>query len=281
MGSIFFSKQQIEFFVQKIGQPKASILLQKIFNSYRNYLDSNDVQELYDEDYLEGIRSTPIYQLVDNRYKIHIYNKYSYEYLLTKEGRGSVLDIGCGDGHFLLALSFHGFKCMGIDLSRTLIKEAQLNAAQNNLGVEFLCEDSCNLSLNSCFDFIVLNDITEHLSDRELQNLFGKIIKLLNPNGEIIIHTPNGLALCNETDRSFLQRIYKKYLTVSNHIDGYERTIRQIFYDQVHINIKSYQQIRKLLSQIGLESKVIYDNYNRSILRSVLSTNMLIIAWVK
>jgi 2-polyprenyl-3-methyl-5-hydroxy-6-metoxy-1,4-benzoquinol methylase len=281
MGSIFFSKQQIEFFVQKIGQPKASILLQNIFNSYRNYLDSNDVQELYDEDYLEGIRSTPIYQLVDNRYKIHIYNKYSYEYLLTKEGRGSVLDIGCGDGHFLLALSFHGFKCMGIDLSRTLIKEAQLNAAQNNLGVEFLCEDSCNLSLNSCFDFIVLNDITEHLSDRELQNLFGKIIKLLNPNGEIIIHTPNGLALCNETDRSFLQRIYKKYLTVAKHIDGYERTIRQIFYDQVHINIKSYQQIRKLLSQIGLESKVIYDNYNRSILRSVLSTNMLIIAWVK
>jgi 2-polyprenyl-3-methyl-5-hydroxy-6-metoxy-1,4-benzoquinol methylase len=278
---MYLTKLQIEVLVKKIGQPKASILLHKIFNSYRTYLDSSDVRELYDHDYFEGIRRTPVHELVDNRYKIHIYNRYSYEYLVTKEGRGSVLDIGCGDGHFLLALAFQGFKCTGIDSSEDLIREAQIDAIRNRLKVDFFCEDGCDLSLESLFDYIVLNDVIEHLSDRELQKLFNKIRELLNPRGEIIIHTPNGLALCNETDWSVLQLIYKNYLRLFKRFDCYERTTRQIFYDQAHINIKSYQQLRKFLSQIGFRPKVIYDDYNSSILRSVLSTNMLIIVRVK
>jgi SAM-dependent methyltransferase len=191
------------------------------------------------------------------------------------------LDIGCGDGQFLLALAFHGFKCTGIDSSKDLITEAQLNAARDKLKVDFFCKDICNLSFKSPFNYIVLNDVMEHLSDRELQKLFNKIAELLNPCGEIIIHTPNGLALCNETDWSVLQLIYKTYLRLSKRFDSSERTIHQIFYDQVHINIKSYQQLKKFLSQIGFRSEVVYDAYNASVFRSVFSTNMLIIARVK
>ena len=278
---MYLTKREIESIVKKIGLPNASILLHKIFNSYRNYLDSSDVRELYNHDYLEGIRMTPVYELVNNRYKIHIYNRYSFQHLVTKVERGSVLDIGCGDGQFLLALAFHGFKCTGIDSSKDLITEAQLNAARDKLKVDFFCEDICDLSFKSPFDYIVLNDVIEHLSDRELQKLFNKVAELLNPCGEIIIHTPNGLALCNETDWSVLQLIYKTYLRLSKRFDPCERTIHQIFYDQVHINIKSYQQLRKFLSRIGFRSKVVYDDYKASIFRSVLSTNMLIIARVK
>jgi len=278
---MYLTKREIESIVKKIGLPKASILLHKIFNSYRNYLDSSDVRELYDHDYLEGIRMTPVYQLVNNKYRIHIYNRYSFQHLVTKKERGSVLDIGCGDGQFLLALAFHGFKCAGIDSSKDLIGEAQIIAARDKLKVDFFCEDICDLSFKSPFNYIVLNDVMEHLSDRELQKLFNNISELLNPSGEIIIHAPNGLALCNETDWSVLQLIYKTYLRLSKRFDCCERTIRQIFYDQVHINIKSYRQLRKFLSRIGFRSKVVYDDYKASIFRSVLSTNMLIIARVK
>jgi 2-polyprenyl-3-methyl-5-hydroxy-6-metoxy-1,4-benzoquinol methylase len=239
------------------------------------------VRELYDHDYLEGIRMTPVYEFVNSKYRIHIYNRYSFQHLVTKKGRGSVLDIGCGDGQFLLALAFHGFKCAGIDSSKDLIEEAQLNAARDKLKVDFFCEDICDLSFESPFDYVVLNDVMEHLSDRELQPLFDKIADILNPSGEIIIHTPNGLALCNETDWSVLQFIYKAYLRLSKRFNCCERTVRQIFYDQVHINIKSYKQLRTFLSHIGFRSKVLYDDYHASVFRSVLSTNMLIIARVK
>jgi 2-polyprenyl-3-methyl-5-hydroxy-6-metoxy-1,4-benzoquinol methylase len=275
---MYLTKQQIESIVKKSGQPKASILLHKIFNSYRTYLDSSDVRELYDRDYFDGIRAHPVYELVDNRYKIHIYNRYSYEYLVRKEGRGSILDIGCGDGDFLLALAFHGFKCTGIDSSKDLIREAQISAIGNKLKVDFFCGDGCHLSLKSLFDYVVLNDVIEHLSDRELQKMFVKIKELLKPGGELIIHTPNGLALCNETDYSFIQAVFKYYLRAFRHFGGFERTIRQMFYDQVHINIKSYKQSRRLLARAGFRCKVMYDEHNKSILRSILSSNMLVIA---
>lgn len=275
---MYLTKAQIESLVKKIGQPKASVLLHKIFNSYRGYLDSNDVRELYDHDYLEGIRATPIYKLVDNRYKIHIYNRYAYEYLMAKEARGCVLDVGCGDGDFLLALASHGFKCTGIDSSEDFIRGAETSAMRNGLEVDFFCGDCCHLSLKSHFDHIVLNDVIEHLSDRELEKLFEKIKALLNPHGEVIIHTPNGLALCNDTDHSFLQAVYKYYLRTFRHFVGFERTICQMSYEQVHINIKSYKQLRVFLEGAGFGCKVLYDDLHKSMLRSILSSNMLIIA---
>lgn len=278
---MYLTKKQVELLVKKLGQPKASVLLNKIFNMYRIYLDSCDVRELYDSDYIESIRTTTKYLFVNKKYKIHIYNKYSYEYLLTKQKRGFVLDIGCGDGDFILALAFHGFKCVGVDLSKTMIMEAQRKAAREKLEVEFLHEDVSNLSTKYFFDYVVLNDVTEHLSDRELQKMFAHVKELLNPCGELIIHTPNGLALCNMTDNSFLQAVYKYYLRAAKTFAGFERTINQIFYDQLHINIKSFKQFRKFLSKFGFRSKVIYDEYNKSLLRSILSSNMLIIAWRK
>lgn len=132
--------------------------------------------------------------------------------------------------------------------------------------------------MKSLFDYVVLNDVIEHLSDRELQKMFVKIKELLKPGGELIIHTPNGLALCNETDYSFMQSLLKYYLRIFRHFVSFERTIRQMYYDQVHINIKSYKQFRRLLARVGFRCKVMYDEHNKSILRSILSSNMLIIA---
>jgi len=278
MGRLFLSKQQIDFLVEKIGLVEASKVLNRLFKIYRIYLNSNDMRELYDHDYLEGIRATAVHEFVSARYKIHIYNRYSYEYLLTKAGRGSVLDIGCGDGHFVLALASQGFKCSAIDSSEELIGEARMNARRDKLEVDFFCEDCCNLDLESRFDYVALNDVVEHLSDKELYELFGRIGELLKPGGEIIIHTPNGLALCNETDWSVLQFIYKLCLRLLKKFKHSERTIRQMYYDQVHINIKSYRQLGKFLSQIGFRHWVIYDAYKNSVLRSVLSSNMLIVA---
>jgi 2-polyprenyl-3-methyl-5-hydroxy-6-metoxy-1,4-benzoquinol methylase len=275
---MYLTKQQIESFVKKIGQPKASVLLNNFFNSYREHLNSNDVKELYDDEYLNTIRRTPTYLIVDNRYKIHVYNRYSYEYLLSRQKGNSVLEIGCGDGDFLLALAFRGLKCVGIDFSETLIREAEKKASSNNLKAKFLCMDVNDLPEKYRFDYVVMNDVFEHLSDRELDRIFIKIKQLLQPDGEIIIHTPNGLALCNDTDHSFFQCLYKYYLRIGRGFKGFERAVNQIHYDQMHINIKSYRRLNQFLLQYGFKSRIIYDEHKNSLFRSILSTNMLVIA---
>ncbi len=275
---MYLTKQQIESFIKKIGQPKASVLLNNFFNSYREHLNSNDVKALYDDEYLNKIRRTPTYLIIDNRYKIHIYNKYSYEYLLSKQKGNSVLEIGCGDGDFLLALAFRCFKCVGIDFSETFIREAEKKASSNNLKAKFLCMDVNDLSEKYSVDYVVMNDVFEHLSDRELDRIFIKIKQLLQPGGEIIIHTPNGLALCNDTDHSFLQYLYKYYLRIGRGFNGFERAANQIYYDQMHINIKSYRQLSQFLLRYGFKSRIIYDEHKNSLLTSILSTNILVIA---
>lgn len=275
---MYLTKHQIESFVQLIGQPEASILLNRFFNSYRSHLHSNDVKELYDDEYRNILLSTPIYRTVDDKYKIHIYNKYSYEYLLSKPRGSAVLDIGCGDGDFALALAHNGYKCVGVDFSETLIKAAKSKASLNTLDTEFICTDIGSIPDSAGFNYIVMNDVIEHLSDRELSIILSKVVTLLRPAGEIIIHTPNGLALCNDTGHSFLQYLYKYYLRISQGFKGFERTASQIYYDQVHINIKTYKQLKRLLLQHSFMSKVFYDEYQQPALKSVQSSNMLVVA---
>lgn len=47
---------------------------------------------------------------------------------LSAQGR-PVLDLGCGDGRHLVQLSAQGTPCLGLDLSRPLLRQAQLRSA--------------------------------------------------------------------------------------------------------------------------------------------------------
>ena len=166
----------------------------------------------------------------------------------------------------------------GIDHSKTAIDSAKERAQNSRLPCNFYDKDISSFSTTERFDFIVLNDVSEHLCDAELESLFDKLSSLLKPSGEIIIHTPNGLALCNQTDFNFFTRLHKLYLKIFRNWKGLERTLEQIYYDQVHINIKSYPQLCSFLSRKGFSSTVYYDLRNSIPFIRTLSSNMLVIA---
>ncbi len=277
---IYLTKAQIESLVKKIGQPKASAMLKRYFDSYRNYLSSGDVAELYDDHYWLKIDSHPIYLIVEGKYKINIYNRYSYEYLisrLTKDDK--LLDIGCGTGDFALAIASQGIKAViGIDSSQRAIQKAKAKLLNTNLNCEFICADVSSLNIQTLFDYVVLNDLVEHLSDGEMKQMFNKINNILKRDSEVVIHTPNGLSLCNDTDSNLLKKFYKIYLRIFKKFGGFERTVEQLYYDQVHINIKSYRQLRRFLKALGYKTKVIYDEKSNLPFLNKLSSNMLVIA---
>jgi len=280
------TKEQIDQFIKLVGQPEASILLNKFFNSYRSRLSSVDVDSLYDTDYLQKIENHPIAKKVADQFLINIYNYPSYAFIVNSAKSGSLLDIGCGVGDFLLALATKGFTGIGVDYNKVSIELAQQKALKNNLPIEFTCIDASNIAETNSFDFIVMNDVTEHVSDKELITIFNKVKKLLKPNGKFLIHTPNGLGLCHETDSSILQKIYKSYLKYFKGYRGFERGNDQIFYDQVHINIKAFKELNQILDSCGFKAKVNYEidpvfynlKFLNSIFKSVISSNMLVIA---
>lgn len=170
-------------------------------------------------------------------------------------------------------------------------RNAQLTIANQkiasfNLPCRFICADVADLCVDfqsqNKYQFILLGDVSEHLADSELVPLLKKVRQLLAPRGELLIHTPNGLAVCNDTDTNFLQMLFKVYLRCAKGWRGMERSIEQLYYGQVHINIKSFRQLKSLLSQCGFNAKVYYDDKagKRGFLKS-LSSNMLVVATAK
>lgn len=277
---MLLTKQQIEDSIKKLGQPQASVILNKSFNSNRSQLNSNDFKFLYDQTYLTRVDSHSIIALVEGKYKINILNRHTYDYILPRINKNTrILDIGCGKGDFALALSTHNVNAViGIDFSEESISAANKSLNSSNLPCQFFHCDASDFRHKFKFDFITLNDVFEHLSDKELSNLFINLKSLLCKGGEVVIHTPNGLALCNDTDQTFFSMLYKTYYQLFKNWKGQVRTAEQIYYDQVHINIKIYPQIKRFLKNLGFTPKVQYDNKSKWFFLNQFSTNMLVTA---
>jgi 2-polyprenyl-3-methyl-5-hydroxy-6-metoxy-1,4-benzoquinol methylase len=281
MSGPYLSREQIRRFVEAIGQPRASVLLNELFNASRRRLESADVAPLYDREYREKIASHETHQRIDGKYKINVYNRYTYAYLRPRLAPATrVLDVGCGNGQFALALAASGAgRVLGLDFDESAVAAARSAADGSGLACGFVCGDVAALPTDERFDFVVLNDVTEHLSDRELRELLAKIDRVLEPRGELVIHTPNGFGLCNGTDADLVVKLYRLYLRLRARWQGFERTVDQIYYDQVHINIKSFRQLRRLLRDCGFESQVRYDDVHLPRLLRRMSSNMLVVAW--
>lgn len=100
-------------------------------------------------------------------------------------GRGKLLDVGCGVGHFLNRASRRGWKSCGLDIS----KAASLAAKEKyGLDVRVSTLEDANFH-DGEFDAISLWDVIEHIR-RPMENL-EQAYRLLRKGGVLILKTPN------------------------------------------------------------------------------------------
>ncbi|WP_025273202.1 class I SAM-dependent methyltransferase [Haloglycomyces albus] len=99
-----------------------------------------------------------------------------------------VLELGCGDGSNLIALSRHGAKCVGVDFAAE-----QVNRAKQHIGVgsihwvkseaaDFLTEQP-----NYCWDFIV--SIFGALEFSNPSRILPQVRRVLKPGGALVFTT--------------------------------------------------------------------------------------------
>lgn len=112
-------------------------------------------------------------------------------------GAGSLLDLGCGAGQYLLAATRAGVEAVGVDaslcqliLARRLLDDEGLNAALALANVEQLPFRP------EAFRSAVATDVIEHLDDPDL--LLAEAARVLSPRGVLWLTTPSRFSLTAE-----------------------------------------------------------------------------------
>ncbi|MDN3514527.1 MAG: class I SAM-dependent methyltransferase [Candidatus Brocadia sp.] len=99
-------------------------------------------------------------------------------------GKGKLLDIGCGYGHFIETMKCQGWSVYGIDLSSKVL----LYAKEKGLDVFEISVDNVSFP-DKYFDAVTAFYVLEHLTNplHALQNIF----KMLKPHGILVLRVPH------------------------------------------------------------------------------------------
>lgn len=97
---------------------------------------------------------------------------------VMQKNRGSLLDIGCGDGSFLLAAKENGWQVMGTELNPKPAQELGLDVTKEITEI-----------LSERFDCITMWHTLEHM--RDIPSALAETSRLLKPEGKLIIAVPD------------------------------------------------------------------------------------------
>ena len=104
---------------------------------------------------------------------------------LEGHNTGTLLDVGCGNGQFLVKMRGLGWKVSGVDPD-----EQSVEFAQKNFDLDIKKETMDQIHFpDSTFDAITMNHVIEHLVD-PIRTL-NECARVLKPNGKLIILTPS------------------------------------------------------------------------------------------
>lgn len=100
--------------------------------------------------------------------------------------RGRLLEIGCGQGDFLVRAANRGLHITGVEYSKYSVEVAQNKIG--NRGTVYCGEINQIIALNECFDIIVFTDVLEHI--RDPRDFLKKVYSLLSKDGIVVIAVP-------------------------------------------------------------------------------------------
>ncbi|MGH8259775.1 MAG: SAM-dependent methyltransferase, partial [Steroidobacteraceae bacterium] len=97
-----------------------------------------------------------------------------------------VLDVGCGVGRWSRLLASRGAHVTGVDLSPTMIDEAERRARASGVAdrCRFLVQDGARLEVEGAYDLILCVTVLQHMLDvGSLRNTLRGLAQRLAPGG--------------------------------------------------------------------------------------------------
>lgn len=134
---------------------------------------------------------------------IHFCQRRALEPWLRTVPGTRVLDVGCGVGRWSRLLAARGACVTGVDLSPTMIAEAERRAAASGLAsrCRFLVQDSAALDVAGPFDLILCVTVLQHMLDlAALRSALRRMARHLAPDGRLVILEAAPARVANRCD---------------------------------------------------------------------------------
>jgi SAM-dependent methyltransferase len=113
---------------------------------------------------------------------------------------GAALDFGCGVGRLTQALGRHFASCVGMDISGSMIRKAQvLNKFAH---CRYVQNSEAQLPfLDATFSFIYSNIVLQHIPQRLAKEYLREFVRVLAPGGVLVFGVQDSYAATNLSDK--------------------------------------------------------------------------------
>lgn len=192
------------------------------------------------------------------------------EYIKKKEiplsFEGKALDFGCGVGRLSSALAPFFEEVWGVDISRSMISEANLALSPSIKNVHYIQNPSPDLKIfkNNEFDFIYSNIVLQHIGRKNQLHYLSEMARVMKIGGWMVVQIPSEkihtslLGKIKGLLTGWIPHRLKKKILV-DFLNHSSRALRDFDFE---INVCPEHLVRKVGSRAGME--IIHIAYTNS-----------------
>jgi 2-polyprenyl-6-hydroxyphenyl methylase/3-demethylubiquinone-9 3-methyltransferase len=202
-------------------------------------LSEDELRDFYRGDYVARYHSSDTGRLQNIMKHIH----------LSKDDH--VVDYASGNSLLLEFLKPFPALYTGVDFSEEFINEAKKRYQDIPGKIEFFCQDIVEFcqSHPSQFDWAFALDFSEHIYDEQFVTIFGAMASTLQPDGTLVLHTPNAEFLLERLKaRNWILKQYPQHVRVRNAQEHYELLMQAGFHNIKIIFLPHYSPRLRFLA---------------------------------
>ncbi|AFY58475.1 methylase involved in ubiquinone/menaquinone biosynthesis [Rivularia sp. PCC 7116] len=138
--------------------------------------------------------------------------------MMEVEPGATVLDAGCGPGVHSIRVAKAGYRVCAIDISNTMLSEAQQRAKAENVAdkIEFYQKDLTKLDFpDNSFNYVFSWGVIIHI--RDVEKALNELARIVKPGGKLALYITNKTAVDHNIE-SLMRFIARKPLTDLQHL---------------------------------------------------------------